>query len=301
MKKINHFALSVAPFEPSRSGTSMLEESLRKKYQFLTKNQKKVAESFLSWGDEVAFLSISDLARQMKTSESTIVRFARSIGYQGYRELQKELQGRIKQRISPPQALQKAISRERGKDMYSKIFAMDIGNLGWTQKGNGEKKIDRAVEAILGARKVGITGFRTSHAMAYLLSFFLGQVRKDCELLAPSPGILPNQLIHYGPQDLVIGISFPRYGAPTLDILKYAKKAGCKILSITDTPISPVGQISDLVLVAGHKSSTYFNSFSGAVTLINCLVAGVSLKSRHSVEVLKNVTQIAEGWKFLLH
>ncbi len=278
----------------------MLEETLRKKYTFLTKNQKKVAESFLSQKEEAAFLSISDLARLVNTSESTIVRFARSLGYDGYRELQKELQGQIRLKISPLQALQDAISRESQNDVYAKTFSMDAANLEETQRANGREKIDRAVKDIIAARKVGIVGFRTSHSMAYLLAFFLGQVRKDCELLDPGRGSLPNQLICYGRKDLLIGISFPRYGTPTLDVLKYGKKASCRILAITDNPLSPVGQVADLVLVAGNRSSTYFNSFSGALTLINCLVAGVSLRSKHSVEVMKSVTQIVDEWKFLV-
>ncbi|MBI5969217.1 MAG: MurR/RpiR family transcriptional regulator [Deltaproteobacteria bacterium] len=278
----------------------MLEDRLRKRYQFLTKAQKKVAEFFLAQGEDAAFLSISDLAHQVKTSESTIVRFARSIGYKGYPDLQKELQSGIKQKISPPRALQKAIIKERGQNIYSKIFEMDLQNLSTTQEANSKKIIDQAVEEIIKARRIGFTGFRSSHSLAYLLCFFIGQVRKNCDLLDGSLGNLPNQLINYGVGDLLIGISFPRYASATLNILKYGKKAGCRVMVITDNPVSPVGQISDLVLVAGNKSSHYFNSFSSAVTLVNCLVAGVSLRSRHSVEVLKSVNQIVADWKFLL-
>lgn len=278
----------------------MLEDLLRKRYQFLTKSQKKVAEFFLAQGEDAAFLAISNLARQIKTSESTILRFARSIGYQGYMDLQRDLQGWIRQKISPPQVLQKAIAKESGQDIYAKIIEMDIHNIRETQKANSRETIDRAVGEIIEARRVGFTGFRSSHPLAYLLCFFLGQVRKSCEFLNIGMDNLPHQLISYGAKDLLIGVSFPRYAAPTLRILEYGKKAGCRILVITDNPLSPIGQISDLVLVAGNKSSTYFNSFSSAVTIINCLVAGVSLKSKHSVGILKEVGQIVDAWRFLL-
>jgi len=278
----------------------MLGERLRKRYPLLTKNQKKVAEFFLAQGEEAAFLSISDLARLVKTSEATILRFARAIGYRGYIELQRDLQNWVKQKISPSKVLQQAIVRGGRNDIYSRIFEMDMRNLSETQNANSKEQIEKAVNEIISARKIGIIGFRSSHAMAYLLFFFIGQVRKNCELLDSNLGSLPSQLINYGVEDLLIGISFPRYASITLDILKYGKKVGCRIMAITDNPVSPIGQIADLVLVAGHKSSTYFNSFSSAVTLINCLVAGLSMRSKVSVKVLKSVDQIVADWKFLL-
>ena len=278
----------------------MLEGRLQKRYSSLTRSQKKVATFFLSQGEEAAFLTISHLARRLKTSEATILRFSRSIGYQGYPHLQKDLQDWIKQKISPPQALQKAIVKERGQDIYSRIFEIDRQNLNETREANGNEVINRAVEEVIRARKIGIVGFRSSHSIAALLSFFLGQVRKGCELLDISLGNLPNQLIDYGIKDLLVGISFPRYASRTLEILKYGQKAGCTILAITESPVSPIGQMADLALVAGNKSSSYFNSFASAVTLINCLVAGVSLRSKNSVEVLKSVNRIVDDWKLLL-
>lgn len=142
-------------------------------------------------------------------------------------------------------------------------------------------------------------GLRGSHAIAYLLYYFLGRVRKNCELLEDGSN-LTNQLINYGGKDLLVGISFPRYSRQTLEILKYGKKEGCKIMAITDTPISPIGQVADFTLLAQPKSATYFNSFTSAVTLVNCLVSGVSLKSKRSLETLNSFDQIDTEWKYFL-
>lgn len=132
------------------------------------------------------------------------------------------------------------------------------------------------MKEIIRARRVGVTGFRSSHAIAYLLYFLLGQIRKNSDLLEFGLGSLPNQIINYGAQDLLICISLPRYSRQSLASLKYAQKNHCKTIAITDTPISPIGQNADLVLLVGNQSSTYFNSLTGAVSLVNCLVAGVS-------------------------
>ena len=123
---------------------------------------------------------------------------------------------------------------------------MDLRNLDETWEANGNEVIDRAVEEMIRARKVGIVGFRSSHSIAALLAFFLGQVRKGCELLDIGLGNLPNQFIDYGSEDLLVVISFPRYASRTLHILKYGQNAGCKIIVITDSPVSPIGQTADL-------------------------------------------------------
>jgi DNA-binding MurR/RpiR family transcriptional regulator len=106
--------------------------------------------------------------------------------------------------------------------------------------------------------------------------------------------------MYYGAKDLLLAISFPRYSRLTLEILKYGKKMGCKIIVITDNPVSPVGQVADVILLAERKSATYFNSFASAVTLVNCLVAGVSLKSKHSLKTLESFDQIDKGWNHFL-
>ena len=278
----------------------MFEERLRVRFQYLTKIQKQIAEFLLNNAEEAAFQSISDLAGALHTSTSNIFRLAKAIGYSGYPELQSDLQKKIRQRISPVRALENSRVKDKGKDIYSIIFDMDAKNLASTQELNSKETIDRAVKEILVARRIGFVGFRSSQAIAFLLSFFLGRVRKNCELLDNWFGNLTNYLVNYGPKDLLVGISFPRYSRQTLEVLNYGKKAGCKVISLTDNPVSPVGQISDLVLLAGHKTSTYFNSFSSAVTLVNCLVAGVSLKTQKSLEVLKSFDQIDNEWQYFM-
>ena len=278
----------------------MLSDRIKKRFSFLTHHQKKIAEHFLSVDHEAAFFTISQVARQFKTSESTIVRFARALGYKGYPDLQEDLQESIRKKLSPPKALQKSMAKEPGGDIYSEVFEVDHENLRKTRELNSNPSIEQAVQEIIRARRVGVTGFRSSHSIAYLLYFWLSQVRKNCDLLEFRLGSLPNQIINFGPQDLIIGISLPRYSRQTLAVLKYAKSNGCRTLAITDSPISPLGQTADLTLLVGNRSSTYFNSLTSAVTLVNCLVAGVSLRNKHSLENLNLVNKVVTKWDYLL-
>jgi len=284
---------------PGGGERSMLTERLQKSYPSLTKQQKKVAEFFLTQDPEAVFLSVAEIARQSRTSQSTVVRFSRAIGFQGYPELQRELQNWVKQKISPSKVLQNFISKGPRDDIYTRIFQIDFQNLTETQEANSKETLEKAIKEILRARRIGFTGFRTSSAIAYLLYYFIGRVRKNCELL-DNGGNLTHQLMNYDRQDLLFGISFPRYSRRTLEILKYGKKFGCQIMAITDSPISPIGQIADIVLLAGGKSGAYFNSFTSAVTLVNCLVAGVSLKSKQSLKALEFFDQIDKDWNYFL-
>ena len=278
----------------------MLAERIQKQFPSLTKQQKTIAQQFLSIDHEGAFFTISQIARQFKTSESTIVRFARALGYKGYPDLQEDLRDDVRKKLSPPIALRESMAKEKGKDIYSDIFEIDQENLRKTRELNDNSVIDRVVREIIRARKIGFTGFRSAHSVAYLLYFFIGQVRRNCELLDASLGSLPNQILNFGPQDLLIGISLPRYSRQTLDILKFAKGKKCKTIAITDSPISPLGQAADLILLVGHQSSTYFNSLVGVVALVNCLVAGVSLQNRKSFETLTLVNKVVSKWNYLI-
>jgi len=277
----------------------MLAERLQKSYPSFTKQQKKVAEFLITQGPEAAFLSVAEIAHQVHTSQASVVRFARAAGFTGFPEMQRELRNWVRQKISPSRVLQNLLGRAPKDNVYRRIFQMDRQNLDETEEANPRETLDRAIREILRAKRIGFIGFRTSQAIAYLLFFFLGRVRKNCELMDDG-GNLTHQLMNYGSKDLLLAVSFPRYSRLTLETLKYGKKVGCKIIAITDTPISPIGQIADFVLLAKRKSATYFNSFTSAVTLVNCLVAGVSVKSKRSLKMLKAFDQVDNEWSYFM-
>jgi DNA-binding MurR/RpiR family transcriptional regulator len=273
----------------------MLLEKIQKNYSSLTQQQKKVADFLLSRGSEAAFLSVAALAREANSSPATIVRFSRAIGFTGYLDLQENLQNWVKQKLSPPsEILQNLITKDPKDDVFKNMFQIDFQNLAETQEANSRELLEKAIKEIMQARRVGFTGWRTSSGIASLIYYFMARVRKNCELL--DGGNLTHQLMNYGPRDLMFGISFPRYSRHTLEILKYGKRVGCRIVALTDSPISPIGQVADIVLVAGRKSGAYFNSFTSAVALVNCLVAGASLKSKRSLNTLEAFDRIDEEW-----
>jgi len=281
--------------------TLHFEERVKKNYQYLTDRQQGVSERFLALGHEAAFLTVAQLARQLNTSEATVIRLVRKLGYRGYPDLQKDFQEGIKEKLSPPKALRDSIlKRKKSQGVYSRVFEIEQENLRKTRDVNSDLAIDQAVKEIIRAKKIGVIGFRSSHSVSYLIYFLLGQIRKNCALLESREGSLPNQIVNYGRGDLLICFSLPRYSRETLSVLRQAKKKRCRTMAITDRRISPIGRIADIVLLVSNQTSTYFNSLTSAVALVNCLVAGVSLNGKHSIDTLKEVNQLVNEWEYLL-
>lgn len=278
----------------------MLEDSLRQKYSFLTKTQKKIADFLLLRGEEAAFHPVKKLSNQLNISEATIVRFARAVGFKGYPNLQQELQVLIRKKLAPSKILQNIIHKNPKKNLFQQIYEMDAFNHTETAKANQDETLEKVINEIISAKRIGITAHRSTYAVAFLLAFFLGQLREHCEIIDFGQGLLPHSLKNYGPKDLIIGISFPRYTAQTLKILEYGKQVGCKIVAITDRPVSPIGQLAHLVLIASHKSVMVFNSLVGAVTIVNLLVAGVSMKRKSSLKYLKSCEPIVNHLEVFL-
>lgn len=270
-----------------------IAEKIRNKYQFLTMQEKKVGDFLVSNGFDAAFLSVAKIAEKAQTSQATIVRFSKAIGYNGFNELQKDLQAEVKEKLSPVDGLEKMIFKSSKTNLYQQIFQNDIENLKRTLKNNNPETLHRAIKEMVNARKIGFFGCRTSYAISYLLYYYLSRIRPNCELLENlDAGHVTNSLINFGTSDLLICVSFPRYAKQTINVMKCAKKRGCKIMIITDKFLSPPAQIADLALLADRESPTYFNSLTSAVSLVNYLVAEVSLKIRNSLERFKSFDQI---------
>jgi DNA-binding MurR/RpiR family transcriptional regulator len=277
----------------------MFEDIIKKRYQFLTNNQKKVAQRLAAYGNNAAFLTVNQLADHLETSGATIVRLVRSLGYRGYPDWQRELQQLILNKVSPPEALEESMGKRKDRDIYSEIFDIEQQNLKKTRELNKNEIIGQVVDAIIKAKKVVVSGFRSSSAMAYLLYILLSNIRADCQFLEYESGSRASQLIHYGKGDLFICFSMLRYSQQTFANLALVKKSHCQTIAITDSSLSPFGQHADLVLLVENRSSTYFNFWASTMALIECIVTGVSLKDKKSLSNLKKVNQTLEEWNYL--
>jgi DNA-binding MurR/RpiR family transcriptional regulator len=277
-----------------------LESTIRKHFDSFSKGFRKVAEYILENREGIPFISALNLGKEVGVSESTVLRFTKFIGYNGYPYLQGDLAEWIKGKIKPSQKLRK-ISRGEKQDIYIPILNNDIRHLVSLRKNLSQAQLDRVAKLVTQARKKYILGFRTSYSMAYLCSFFLGRILKDVVLLRLEDHNFYSILAEANKKDIALAFSFPRYSKHTLKLVQFLKEKQCKVIGITDRITSPLGRISDFVIEVASSSPTYFNSFTTVISLINCIIQAISLKNfRQSMASLRRAEQVVDDFDILV-
>ena len=277
-----------------------LESTIREHFDSLSKGFRKVAEYILENREGIPFISALNLGKEVGVSESTVLRFTKFIGYQGYPDLQKDLAEWIKEKIKPSQKLRKISGREK-EDIHIPILNNDIRHLLLLRKNLSQDQLERVTKLVTQARKKYILGFRTSYSMAYLCSFFLGRILKDVVLLRLEDHNFYNILAEANKKDIALAFSFPRYSKHTLKLVQFLKKKRCKVIGITDRITSPLGRISDFVIEVASSSPTYFNSFTAVISLINCIIQSISIKNlRQSAASLRKAEQVVDDFDILV-
>jgi len=277
-----------------------LESAIREHFDSFSKGFRKVAEYILENREGIPFISALNLGKEVGVSESTVLRFTKFIGYDGYPDLQKDLAEWIKGKIKPSQKLGK-ISRRKKQDIYIPMLNNDIQHLVSLRKNLSQAQLDRVTKLVTQARKKYILGFRTSYSMAYLCSFFLGRILKDVVLLRLEDHNFYNSLAEANKKDIALAFSFPRYSKHTLKLVQFLKEKQCKVIGITDRITSPLGRISDFVIEVASSSPAYFNSFTAVISLINCIIQSISLQNfRQSMASLRRAEQVVDDFDILV-
>jgi len=277
-----------------------LESTIREHFDSLSKGFRKVAEYILENREGIPFISALNLGKEVGVSESTVLRFTKFIGYQGYPDLQKDLAEWIKGKIKPSQKLRKISPRKKG-DIHIPILNNDIRHLLLLRKNLSQDQLEKVTKLVTQARKKYILGFRTSYSVAYLSSFFLGRILKDVVLLRLEDHNFYNILAEANKKDIALAFSFPRYSKHTLKLVQFLKEKQCKVIGITDRITSPLGRISDIVIEVASSSPTYFNSFAAVISLINCIIQAISLKNfRQSTASLRKAEQVVDDFDILV-
>jgi DNA-binding MurR/RpiR family transcriptional regulator len=275
---------------------NFLEDIISKNYSNLTKSEKKLAEFILNNPEDCAFMSTTKLGQMVNVSEPTVIRFAVGLGLSGFPALQEILQNYLKEKIKPSEKLRKFKQTKKKVDIYGEIFRATVENLQVTQEQIHPETLDEIVNKIITAKRIYILGFRRSFSVAYLLNYNLSSLLRNTVLIDANYGLLFDKTIDMNKNDICIGISFPRYATQTYQIIQHAKGKGCTTIVITDSIISPIAQVADYVLTAKYEIPSFFHSNICALTLIDCIVAGVSRKEQKSFKLLANFEKSLQKW-----
>lgn len=265
-----------------------LQETLRAALPRMGPNQRAIAELLLERPEECAFLTASELGRRVGVSESTVVRFATSVGFTGYPELQQAVQEELRARLSTVERMRFGVEQahERGEVLYA-VWQNDVANINRTFQQLDPATFERAVDLLSGARRTYVVGLRTSACLAVLLTTALLYLGRDVVRVELGIGDHWERLDLIGPGDVAFAISVPRYTRWTVELVKYAKRKGASTVALTDSPVSPLGAVADVVLSAVTHFNAFIESFAAPLSLLNALILGVAMRDeRHSLEVL---------------
>lgn len=242
-----------------------------------SKGQRAIAKYILECYDKAAFMTASKLGKTVGVSESTVVRFAVELGYDGYPSMQKAIQEMVLNRLTNVQRLEVAHDRIGNQDLISTVLHADVEKLRQTGEMLDRAEFRAAVQAILDAERVYILGVRSCAPLAQFLAYYLNYVSPNVHTVTTSgEGEMFEKIVGIKPQDAVVALSFPRYSSATVKAAQYCRSAGAKVVGITDSKLSPLGQNSDHVLAAKSDMVSLVDSLVAPLSVINALIVAVA-------------------------
>lgn len=260
----------------------------------LSKGQKSIASYILDNYDKAAFMTASGLGKATGVSESTVVRFAVEMGYDGYPQLQKSLQELIRNRLTNVQRMEVTTAKIGENDVLRTIMQADMEKLRQTVDELDDKEFMASIETIANADKIYILGARSCSSLASFLGFYLNLIFKDVKTIsASSASETFEQLFRVGEKDAVIAISFPRYSSRTVKAASYAAERGASVIAITDSMNSPIIPFATHSLIARSDMSYFVDSLVAPLSIINAIIVALVLKNKDTVrntfEELENI------------
>ncbi len=254
-------------------------------YYKFSKGQKQIAQFIIDHYDKAAFMTAAKIGETVDVSESTVVRFASTIGYSGFPELQKALQVLIKNKLTTVQRINLNSDIVNDKDkLHKRIIKNEMNTMRTLYETIDTKELDKAAELIMNADKVYILGLRTSSTLSNYLGFYLDVILDNVKILNNS-GVnsLYEEIIRIKETDVLIVISYPRYSKTTIEATKFVKEHNAKIVAITDTEASPVYNLADVSLLAKSNIVSFIDSLVVPLCMINNLIINIGLQEKDDI------------------
>lgn len=271
-----------------------INEKIDQAYKKMSKSHKLLARFVIDHGNEAAFLTAGALGKRVGVSESTVVRFAMWLGYEGYPELQKELQEILRSRLTGTQRLELSDGLS-GTKLVEKVLKTDIDNIHDTMDKLDNDEFDGIVESIVAAKRIYVMGVRASEIIAKTLGLNLDLILDNVRTITESSNDDCEQLIHIKKGDVFVGISFPRYSKRTADAMLFAKNHGARCIAITDSSLSLLMEYADQKIEVRCNTVSFVDSLVAPLSVINALIAAVSMKKKN--EFSETLAEMETIWK----
>ena len=264
-------------------------------YKDMSKSHKKIASFILEHYDQAVFMTAAKLGASLGISESTVVRFAMAIGYEGYPEFQQDLVECVKKKLNTLQKMDVKYGNSTQAELLTTVLTADIEKIQDTINTLDPQAFDTAVDIILNAKTIYVMGLRSNEPLAAFLHFYLNMIRGNVVLLNTSSITETfEQMIRINEEDCFIGISFPRYSMRTLKAMEFANDRNAKVIAITDSQHSPMNLYSSCNLFARSDMVSIVDSLVAPLSLINALVVALCLKCPEAVK--ENLETLEDTW-----
>ena len=269
-------------------------------YPSLTPSQKMVADYVLEHLDAMAFTTLDDVALQVGVSTTTIIRFARMMGYSGYSDMLREIQSEVMDKVSLPKRLRNAKEKTDLDNLMAEIMQNDIDNITHTVTDLSGDLLGQAVDKILGARNVYVLGMHGAFSLAHYTITRLGQIRPNVRLVQSVGMIFPEEMAGSNSKDVCIAFMFPRYSKIASDIIAWLKKMGVHIVLFTGSENTAVKKYGDIVLPCHIKGVSFKNTYAAPMCVINYIATAATIKNAAAaMEILRQTEDFFDKGYYL--
>lgn len=281
------------------SNNNELLKRIDEGYAKFSKGQKKLADYIRQEYDKAAFLTAAKMGEEVGVSESTVVRFATALGYDGYPEFQKALGEVVRMKLNSIQRMEVTYGRISQGEILASVLQSDIEKIKQTMETIDHETFEMAVDTILSARKIYVIGIRSCAPLASFLAFYLNMICDNVVSVSTnSASEIFEQMVRIGEDDVIIGISFPRYSMRTLKALEFASNRKAKVITLTDSIHSPMTLYSSCNLIARSDMASIVDSLVAPLSIINALVVALCMKKQTEVvETLETMEQIWDEYQ----
>ena len=261
-----------------------------------SKGQKLIANYILQSYDKAAFMTASKLGKTVNVSESTVVRFAAELGFDGYPSMQKTLQEMIRNKLTAIQRVEVSKERIGNQDVMTMVMQSDIEKIRMTLDETDQVSFNQAVAAIANAKRIYVLGVRSASVLANFISFYFRFMFDNLVSVDTSSiSEVFEQIVHISADDVFIGLSFPRYSKRTIKAMQYAKDQGAKVVAITDSKVSPLTKIADVSMLAKSDMASFVDSLVAPLSLVNALIVAISREK--AVHLESSLNRLESIWE----
>ena len=277
------------------SNTNELTNRINQAYSSMSKGQKLLATYITDNYDKAVFLTAAKLGEVVGVSESTVVRFASHLGYKGYPEFQKALEEMVRNKLNSIQRMEVTYGRISQSQILETVLQADAEKIKYTLENIDQNAFEMAVDTILKAKTIYIVGIRSCAPLASFLSFYLNLMFDHVvQLNTNNSSELFEQMVRISNEDVIIGISFPRYSMRTLKAMEFANNRNAKVITLTDSVHSPMNLYSSCNLIASSDMASIVDSLVAPLSVINALIVALCMKKRG--EVVKTLEELENIW-----